>query len=163
MCRGEAGESAASRPPLLQFMKFMPPSMLVFVTLKYQGKAESLFLKNPAPLWCFIASTCTYWLIAGVMKNRTPTPINGICFKMLYRAAIAASVLSALSLFSVFLPYPFSILPLVIWPSLSMLWILYEFVRRGIARLVTMFQAMVVWAGNMTEEEADSQVWRNDE
>lgn len=163
----ELAATAPATPPDLQhLMTFIPPSMLVFVTLKYQTKPDTLFLHNPFPLWCYIASTCVYWLIAGFRDKliRTRESFR----ESSRRAVIATGVLSSLSLLSIFLPYPFSLPPLVIWGSFSTLWVLwplrphvYDLVRKGAASVVTVFQALVVLAGgggDAAVEEASSPV-----
>lgn len=150
-------------PPLVPFMKYMVPLLLGLVAMKYQGKSETLFVENPAPLWCFVAATCVYWLIVGAMKQDHPTPRDArIWLRMLLsRSAFASGVVSALSLLSVFLHYPFSLLPLVIWTTLSALFIMWSLLQP--ARFINNIRVklvMVIWGGgggggpNSTTEEA---------
>ncbi|GFP80892.1 hypothetical protein PHJA_000232500 [Phtheirospermum japonicum] len=105
----------------MQVMKYWVPSVLALATLKYQGKAESLFVENPIPVWCFLAATCVYWLTVGAMKQMPPRiGVKCKCYKniVLSYAALTFGVLSAISLLSIFLPRQIALLLLVIWISL---------------------------------------------
>ncbi|KAI3444728.1 hypothetical protein Pfo_001393 [Paulownia fortunei] len=152
------GQKLISTPPLLQILKYMVPSVLALVTLKYQGKTESLFVENPVPVWCFLAATYVYWLIVEVMKQMTTR--NRKFFQMLSRAALVSGVLSAVSLVSFFLPYPISLLPLITWTPLPVVlgWPIfynaYSLLHTGITSVINNIRAKVVWARgfNLTEE-----------
>ncbi|KAL8495560.1 hypothetical protein ACS0TY_019628 [Phlomoides rotata] len=114
-------------------MKYGVPVVLVLLTLKYQGKTESIFHENAAALLCFITATSGYWLIVGTLKGM----ISCKWIWTLRRAALASALVSAISLICLFLPYPVSLVPLVVvLTSTVSLVVLYA------------FSLFIRWAGN---------------
>ncbi|KAL3616504.1 hypothetical protein CASFOL_039894 [Castilleja foliolosa] len=114
-------EACAAPPPLMQVMKYMVPSVLALATLEYQGKAKSPFIDNPIPVWCFLSATCVYWLTIGAIEQmQTITRERHIM--IISRVALSSGLLSAKSLFLIFIPPPISFLLLSIWiPLLPLL------------------------------------------
>ncbi|XP_012843928.1 PREDICTED: uncharacterized protein LOC105963973 [Erythranthe guttata] len=102
-------DEAIRRTPVLTYvMTYTFPGITIgLVMLKYHDNPNKVFINNVVPLWCFIASTFVYWLIAEAMKKLTLIKSDG--------------TLSQMSL--IFLPYPESLVPLIIWIPMPVIFV----------------------------------------
>ncbi|KAL9175959.1 hypothetical protein ABFS82_02G146900 [Erythranthe guttata] len=119
-------DEAIRRTPVLTYlMTYTFPGITIgLVMLKYHDNPNKVFVDNVIPLWCFIASTFVYWLIAEAMKKLTQIKSDGNWFLVLQLAALASGLLSVLSQISlIFLPYPESLVPLIIWIPMSVIFV----------------------------------------
>ncbi|KAL8062450.1 hypothetical protein ABFX02_02G148000 [Erythranthe guttata] len=144
--QSQSEEEEARRTPMLMYvMTYMFPSITTgLVILKYHDNPDRVFVDNVVPLWCFIASTVVYWLIAEAMKKLTLIKSDGNWFLVLHLAALASGLLSVLSQISlIFLTYPDSVVPLLIWipmPVIFVTWpishyMYYKFICPGIVTI----------------------------
>ncbi|KAL7158487.1 hypothetical protein ABFS83_02G146500 [Erythranthe nasuta] len=126
----DAAAKAKKMPWCIYVMMYTLCITIGFVALKYHVNPEKLFVDNVVPLWCFIASTGFYWLVAEAMKKSTLNP-DGNRFLILNLAALASGLLSVLSQISlIFLTYPDSIVPLLVWipmPVAFVFWQIYYY------------------------------------
>lgn len=106
-------------------MKYAVPLVVALLTCQYQlpDQKPGPFRENPAAFLCFVAATCVYWLMVGATKQNSTRTDTVILHrrKLMSRAALALGILSALSLLSMFLPHPVSLLPLLMWMPLALL------------------------------------------
>ncbi|KAL7158489.1 hypothetical protein ABFS83_02G146700 [Erythranthe nasuta] len=118
-------EEARRTPVLVYVMTYMFPSITIgLVILKYHDNPDRVFVDNVVPLWCFIASTVVYWLVAEAMKKLTLIKSDGNWFLVLHLAALASGLLSVMSQISlIFLPYPESLVPLLIWIPMPVIFV----------------------------------------
>ncbi|GER30769.1 DCD (Development and Cell Death) domain protein [Striga asiatica] len=102
------------RPPQSGFMKYAVPSALVLVSMKYpSGPDKGPFCEKPAAVWCFLAATGTYWLIAGRKMQAGSR-------KLMRLVALVSVLVSVVSLLAVFLPG--EKWPLFVPPAALLMW-----------------------------------------
>ncbi|GER44873.1 neuronal acetylcholine receptor subunit beta-4 [Striga asiatica] len=118
-----------SRFPLSGFMKYAVPSALVLLNMKYpSGPNKSPFGEMPSAVWCFLAATGAYWLLAG-------RKIRAANRKLMHAAARVCVLVTLLSLLAFFLPgekWTLLILP----PAALLMWHVLEFGYRWSAAKV---------------------------
>lgn len=109
-------------PPLKQPMKYAVPTVLPLLLFRYGLKPDALLRENQAALLFFLVVTVVYWFIAGAVKKNDNYYLRF--------AALALGIQSILCLLSMFVSYPFSLLPLLIFPTALALFLTYTCIRQ---------------------------------
>ncbi|CAL5435828.1 unnamed protein product [Camellia sinensis] len=116
-----AGKEFKSSPPCQAIFKYLIPTLVALLAMKYNGKTENPFEAHPANMWTFFIAICIYCLALGLIQEMKID--SAIYTQMLGYLAIISGTVSCVSLISIFLPD---------LPGKLVLWVLLPIILAGI-------------------------------
>ncbi|KAL3516937.1 hypothetical protein ACH5RR_023839 [Cinchona calisaya] len=134
-------------PPCHTIFKYLIPSLLAIVAVKYQAINKDPSRTRPLQTWSFLIAILLYSLVlfaAKQSRNRCNRYLES-----LGRAALASGVVSSLSLISLLLPYIPSLLLLYTASALFVLISTFPIIQRTLAQIKTALGMCICSAGNL--------------
>ncbi|KAL7169018.1 hypothetical protein ACSBR2_034110 [Camellia fascicularis] len=98
----QSGKEFKTPPPCQAIFKYLIPTLVALLAVKYNGKTENPFQAHPANMWTFFIARCIYCLALGLIQEmKIDSPIYS---KILGHLTFISGTVSCVSLVSIFLP-----------------------------------------------------------